>query len=209
MKCPWACYNGGCDVPSTPSPIPNWSGGAGNGGGGVAGKSGTTNGGGGTLGSSGGAGTFWTPGTGGALASGGAGGMTESPTYLCADAGVAQDCPVPPPVCADASTLATFDHASCAFGTCSWLRHTVPCQDTCQAGHCVAGHANDSACFTGGDCTFPPSQCLDATKMLYFSNARCLDEGSGMRCVTEARVLDCGGRGCINGGCTPRSTLAF
>jgi hypothetical protein len=203
MSCPYgSCYGGGCEVPSTPGPIPpNFSGGAGNGG--------TPKGSGGTLGSAGAGGTINSSGAGGALGSGGAGGMTEPPTYLCADAGVTEDCPTPPTACADASTLATYDHPSCSFGTCSWLRHTVPCQDTCVAGHCAAGHANDDACFTGGACVLPPSQCLDGTKMLYFSNPRCADEGSGMRCVTEGRVVDCGARGCMNGGCLPRSTLAL
>ena len=168
-------------------------------GGGAAGMGGTPNGVGGTLNLGG---------AGGTLSSGGAGGMTE-PSYLCADAGVARDCPVPPPVCADASTLATYDQPSCSYGTCSWLRHSVPCRDTGQAGHCPAGYADETACFTGGACVLPPSECLDGETMLYFSNPRCADVGSGMRCVTEGHAVDCGNRGFVNGGCLPRSTLAL
>jgi hypothetical protein len=70
-------------------------------------------------------------------------------------------------------------------------------------GETACAAANASACLLA------PSECLDDKTLLYFSNPRCADAGSGLRCETEAHTLGCGYRGCLNGGCGPRSTLAL
>jgi hypothetical protein len=133
----------------------------------------------------------------------------NGPTYLCSDAGAGRECPLPPSGCADASTLTAYGHPSCTYGECSWTRSTIPCSGTCQDGHCMARRADENACVSGDAsvCVLPRSECLNDEMLLYFSNPRCIDAGSGLRCATEARVVDCGDRGCSDGGCMSLHTL--
>lgn len=179
------CRNGACGPPGTIGTIFNTGG---TGGGGTAGAGGVPNGQGGVFHLDAGA---------------------EPPTYLCSDAGAGSECPLPPSRCADASTLTAYGKPNCTYGSCSWTRYTIPCSGTCQSGHCMADRADENACMSrdASACALPPSECLDHENLLYFSNPRCVDSGSGLRCATEARVLDCGGRGCMDGGCAPRFTL--
>ena len=80
-------------------------------------------------------------GGGGGGTSGGAGASGE-----CTPATVPVDCPLPPSICDDASTLRYYTDASCVAGQCQWTRATL----SCGGGSCVNGACLGSGTTTTG-----------------------------------------------------------
>jgi len=77
------------------------------------------------------------------------GGAASGP---CTPATVPADCPLPPSICVDATTLGYYTEASCVAGRCQWTRSTTLCFGACMNGACIGSGTTT----TGGPPPPPP-----------------------------------------------------
>ena len=88
-------------------------------------------------------------GTGGDIPQGGSAG---APTGPCTEANVTNDCPLPPSVCQDPSSMAYYSDVQCVSGQCAYTLQVYRCPGSCSSGACTAstttasGPPPDSRC---------------------------------------------------------------
>jgi len=75
-------------------------------------------------------------GTGGVTSQGRSAG--EPPNPQCTEANVPTDCPLPPSVCQDASSMAFYSDAHCVSGQCAYTLQVYRCPSSCSSGACNA-----------------------------------------------------------------------
>lgn len=140
------------------------------------------------------------------VGTGGQSAVTPPPSE-CTPATADHDCPLPTSACEGTSALAYYTSPACVYGRCQWTRLTTPCDRGCTDGGCApaftavaAGNVDSGVECSSSDastCALPASICMDATRLLYFSNPRCV----AGQCQFEAHARDCSPDDCQNGGC--------